>query len=82
MGGYNRFWEVPELIRVSSPCYFKIEPGSTQEQIAKPYSDQDFCAYLAREKVRYAEIMQGIVEEYYPEAKISEKGVEKSIPKV
>ncbi|MFW5928254.1 MAG: hypothetical protein ACOCSL_03540, partial [Thermoplasmatota archaeon] len=26
MGGFNRFYEGPDLARVASPCYFKIEP--------------------------------------------------------
>ena len=27
MGGFNRIYETPEIARVASPCYFKMEPG-------------------------------------------------------
>jgi hypothetical protein len=79
-GGFNRFWEVPEIIRVSSPCYFKVENGSSDADFGSPHADQAFVAYLAREKVRYTEVIQGIIEKYYPEAKTSEKGTEDTIP--
>ena len=81
-GGFNRFWEVPEIIRVTSPVYFKVENGSSDAAFGSPHADQAFVAYLAREKVRYTEIVQGIIEKYYPEAKTSEIGTEDSIPVV
>jgi len=79
-GGFNRFWETPDILRVTSPVYFKVENGSSDAEFASPHADQAFVAYLAREKVRYTEIVQGIIEKYYPEAKTSEIGNEDSIP--
>jgi hypothetical protein len=29
MGGYNRIYETPEMARVASPCYFKMESGTS-----------------------------------------------------
>jgi len=78
-GGFNRFWEAPELARVSSPCYFKIEPGvalAAGGGVYKPWTSEDFLAKLAREKVKYAEIIRGIIDKISPELKLSEHGPE------
>lgn len=78
-GGFNRFWEGAELARISSPCYFKIEPGialAIANGIYKPWTDENFLAKFAREKVKYAEIINGIIQEIQPELKISKRGVE------
>lgn len=76
-GGFNRFWEAPELARVSSPCYFKIEPGialATSMGLYRPWTDEAFLAKFAREKVKYAEIIHGIIQKYQPDLILSEKG--------
>lgn len=81
-GGYVRFYECPEMIRVASPCYFKIEPGPGTANLYKPWADPKLLAFLAREKVKYAEIIIEIVENNYPEAKLSKKGAsDLAIPK-
>ena len=77
MGGFNRFYEGPDMARVSSPCYFKIEPGSGLAAgggIYKPWTDPDFLANFAREKVKYAEIIHDIIQAEYPELKLSKQG--------
>jgi len=76
-GGFNRFWEGPELARVTSPCYFKIEPGTalaTGNGIYRPWTSEDFLAKLIREKVKYAEIIRDIIDKIHPELKLSEQG--------
>ncbi len=84
-GGFNRFWEAPELARVSSPCYFKIEPGAALAAgggIYKPWTDEGFLAKFAREKVKHAEIIRNIVEKNEPSLKLSAHGPEDlAIPK-
>jgi hypothetical protein len=78
-GGFNRFWEGPELARVSSPCYFKIEPGTALAAgggIYKPWTSEDFLANFAREKVKYAEIIRDIIEKNQPDLKLSKHGPE------
>lgn len=84
-GGFNRFWEAPELVRVSSPCYFKIEPGTALAAgggIYKPWTDEGFLAKFAREKVKYAEIIRGIIEKNQPNLKLSKLGPEDlAVPK-
>jgi len=73
-GGFNRFWETPEIARVASPCYYKIEPGPSVSALYKPWTSPEHLAFLAREKVKQAEIIISIMEKNYPEAKLSEVG--------
>jgi len=81
-GGFNRFWETPEIARVASPCYYKIEPGPSVSALYKPWTSPEHLAFLAREKVKQAEIIISIMEKNYPEAKLSEVGAKDlAIPK-
>lgn len=76
-GGYIRIWETPELARVTAPCYFKIEPGTALAAgggIYKPWTAEPFLANLAREKVKYAEIIRDIVEKVHPDVVLSDHG--------
>ena len=73
-GGFNRFYECPELSRITAPCYFKIEPGTGVGAMYKPWVSPESHAFSAREKVKHAEIIRELMQENYPEAKLSEKG--------
>jgi hypothetical protein len=73
-GGFNRIWETPEITRVTAPCYFKIEPGASVGSLYKPWVSPDLLAFMAREKVKTAEMIISLVEKNYPEAKLSKKG--------
>jgi hypothetical protein len=79
-GGFNRIYEAPEMARTCSPCYFKIEPGPSVGAMYKPWGAG--LEKLARDKVVYAERLIGIVEENWPEAKLSEVGApDLAVPK-
>jgi len=73
-GGFNRFWETPEIARVAAPCYFKIEPGPSVASLYRPWVSPQHLAFLAREKVKYAEIIISIIERVNPDIKVSEHG--------
>lgn len=73
-GGMYRVYETPEIARVASPVYFKIEPGTSEGDIYKPWITEEFHQGLIREKVKIASIVQEIMERHAPELKISEKG--------
>jgi len=76
-GGYNRVWEGAELARVSSPCYFKIEPGTALAAgggIYKPWTSPAFLADLGRAKVKYAEIIRELIEKQQPDLRLSDRG--------
>ena len=74
MGGFNRFYEAGEIARICSPCYFKFEPGPSEEAIYAPWNTEDFHRHLVREKVRYASIVQELIEAYGPTVKASPAG--------
>lgn len=77
-GGYIRIYEGPEMARVCAPCYFKIEPGPVcgvgPGALYKPWVDTQMLANWAREKVKYAQIIHELIQENYPETKISVQG--------
>jgi hypothetical protein len=81
-GGFNRIYEGPEMARIASPCYFKIEPGTSVSTLYKQYSSPDTLSFLAREKVKYAENLIQIIDRNYPGVKLSELGApDLAIPK-
>jgi len=81
-GGFNRMWEAPEIARVASPCYFKIEPGPSVASLYKPWASPEHLSFLAREKVKYAEIIIELVERANPNIKVSKRGPQDlAIPK-
>jgi len=76
-GGFNRMWEGAELARVTSPCYFKIEPGTAlaiSSGLYRPWTSDDLLAKMIRDKVKYAEIIRELIEKINPELKLSEQG--------
>jgi hypothetical protein len=85
-GGYIRIYDGPEMARVTAPCYFKIEPGPAcavgPQALYKPWVSAQMLADWAREKVKYAQIIHELIQENFPEAKLSEQGAEDlAIPK-
>lgn len=85
-GGFMRFYEAPEMVRVTAPCYFKIEPGPAltvgPQALYKPWVDREMLANWAREKVKYACIIHELIQENFPEATLSKQGPEDlAIPK-
>jgi hypothetical protein len=73
-GGFNRFYDCPELARIAAPCYFKIEPGTSISSSYRPWVNSDAHDFMAREKVKQAGTIKELVENNCPEAKLSAKG--------
>lgn len=77
-GGFNRFYDAPEMARCCAPCYFKIEPGPAcaagPGALYKPWTSTEALAAMAREKVKYAQIIHELIQENLPEARLSERG--------
>jgi hypothetical protein len=73
-GGMFRAYETPEIARVASPCYFKIEPGTSEGDIYKPWVTEGFHDNLIRQKVKIASILMEIMERHAPQLKTSQKG--------
>ncbi len=74
IGGEFRAYEAPEIARVASPCYFKFEPGSSEENVYRPWIAESWHQELIREKVKMASIVKEIVERQAPDLKLSGKG--------
>lgn len=73
-GGMYRAYEAAEIARVAAPCYFKFEPGTSEADIYKPWVTEDWHQYLARQKVKMAQVVTEIVARQAPELKLSAKG--------
>jgi len=73
-GGMFRIYDSPEVARVASPCYFKIEPGVSQAKIYKPWVEENWHKKFVREKVKEAAIFQEIMKRHAPTLKLSKKG--------
>ncbi len=71
LGGAYRIMETPEIARISSPCYFKIEPAKSEMELYKPWTEEGVHASLAREKVKMAEVISEIMALHAPQLKMS-----------
>jgi hypothetical protein len=78
-GGFNRFYDAPEVARVCSPCYFKFEPGPALsagggESLYQPWVRDEEHIHLVRKKVKWAAVVRDLIAENEPEVKISPQG--------
>jgi hypothetical protein len=73
-GGYIRYYETPDLIRLAAPVYVKL--GLRNAPDIYPYGRQleQVALSMTRERVRRARIVLDLIERYFPEAKMSETG--------
>lgn len=73
-GGNFRAYEAPEIARVASPCYFKFEPGTAEDEIYMPWISEEWHEGFIREKVKIASIVMEIMDRHAPELKTSPRG--------
>ena len=76
MGGFNRIYETPEIARVTSPCYFKMESGPGLAMYLPWVSSEDALAEVCREKIRSIRNIIELIDETNPTLKVSEQGSE------
>jgi len=74
MGGYNRIYETPEIARVASPCYFKMEPGPGMVMYMPWGTSEEGLAELGRQKIRSMKNIIELVSETNPKLKLSKAG--------
>jgi len=82
-GGYIRYYETPDLIRLASPIYVKL--GLRNAPDIYPYGRQleQVALSMTRERIRRARIVLDLIQRYSPEAKMSEPGAsDLGIPEV
>ena len=81
MGGFARFYEAEEIARICSPCYFKIEPGFSEDEIYAPWNSKEYHANQIKERVRNASVIMELVQKENPEIKCSPVGgIDLAIP--
>ncbi|MEX1041322.1 MAG: hypothetical protein WDZ51_11855 [Pirellulaceae bacterium] len=61
MGGFVRFYEAAEIARLCAPCYFKIEPGPSEEAIYAPWNSPEYHDVQIRERVRNAAVVMELI---------------------
>jgi hypothetical protein len=74
MGGFNRTYECPEIVRVASPCYLKMEPGTGMAMYMPWVTSEEGLAQLGREKIRWMKNIIEITGEVQPGLKLSKQG--------
>jgi hypothetical protein len=71
IGGFIRYYEIPELIRVASPVYLKFGLRNAPDVYPSGTHIESTVIALSRERVRRAEIGREIIARYCPEAVMS-----------
>jgi hypothetical protein len=74
-GGMFRAYEAPEIARIASPCYFKLEPGTSEADIYKPWVTEAWHQEFVRQKVKIAAIIKEIMDRHAPNLKMSQGNV-------
>lgn len=74
IGGFIRYYEIPELIRVASPIYLKFGLRNSPDVYPSGTHLEATVAALSRERVRRAEIAREIIARFSPEAVMSPVG--------
>ncbi|RLL43861.1 hypothetical protein D8M04_13205 [Oceanobacillus piezotolerans] len=82
-GGFLRYYEIPEIIRVLAPVYIKFGLRNHPDVYPSGKQWESTNISLVKERVRRASIGIQMIERYYPKAKTSELGAKGlGIPKV
>ncbi len=74
LGGFVRYYEMPQLIQVAAPIYFKFGLRNAPDIYPSGRHIEDMAVNMGRERVRRARIALDLLEEYAPEAKMSPLG--------
>jgi len=64
--GVSRVYEAPEIARVASPCYFRLEPGTSEGDIYKPWTFEPYHQEFVRQKVKMLSIIEELLEHRAP----------------
>ena len=73
-GGFVRFYEVPEMIRVAAPLYVKLGLRNSPGIYPSGAHIEDLVVKLGRERVRRAALVLDIIRRYLPDATVSQVG--------
>lgn len=73
-GGFVRYYEMPQLIRVAAPIYFKFGLRNAPDIYPSGAQLEDVAIRMGRERVRRARIALDLLARYAPQAKMSPLG--------
>jgi hypothetical protein len=73
-GGYVRYYETPEMIRVASPVYVKLGLRNAPDIYPSGQQLQSVAVAMTRERLRRARMVVDLINRYYPEAVASKTG--------
>jgi hypothetical protein len=71
IGGFLRYYEIPELIRVAAPIYLKFGLRNSPDVYPSGSHLENTVIALSRERVRRAEMAMETIQRYCPEAIMS-----------
>lgn len=74
IGGFVRYYEVPELIRVAAPIYLKFGLRNAPDVYPSGAHIENTVVAMSRERVRRAELAMEIIARYCPDAVMSSRG--------
>ncbi len=73
-GGFVRYYEMPQIIRVGAPVYFKFGLRNAPDIYPSGLHIEDLAVKMGRERVHRARIALDLLEEYAPNAQMSPLG--------
>ena len=73
-GGFIRYYEMPKIIQVSAPNYFKFGLRNAPDIYPSGGHIEDLAAKMGRERVLRARIALDLLEQYAPQMKMSPLG--------
>ncbi len=73
-GGFVRYYEMPQLIQVAAPIYFKFGLRNAPDIYPSGRHIEDLAVNMGRERVHRARIALDLLEQYAPQAKMSPLG--------
>jgi hypothetical protein len=71
LGGFVRYYEIPELIRVAAPIYLKFGLRNAPDLYPSGTHLESTALALSRERVRRAEMAHEIIQRFCPDAVMS-----------
>jgi hypothetical protein len=73
-GGFVRYYEMPQIVRVGAPMYFKFGLRNAPDIYPSGLHLEDVATKMGRERVRRAKIALELLKQYAPEAQMSPLG--------
>ncbi len=71
IGGFVRYYEIPDLIRVAAPIYLKFGLRNAPDVYPSGTHVENMVVALSRERVRRAEMAHEIIQRFCPDAVMS-----------